>query len=125
MGMERFWTAEMGWYGPSGIGSTRAISGFQAHHQAPFLHAFPDRRGGNHKTRFGDGAFVCSTGWPSVRATFAGEWLGVAPSGKTITMRVMDVWRREGDLLAENWVFIDIPEVLLQAGFDCFAHLPA
>ena len=122
MGMERYWTPTMGWYGPCGIGATRGIAGFQAHHQRPFLRAFPDRVGGNHKARFGDGAYVCSTGWPSVTATFAGDWLGVAPSGQRIAMRVMDIWRRKGDLLAENWVFIDIPHVLLQAGFDVFAR---
>jgi hypothetical protein len=31
-------------------------------------------------------------------------------------MRVMDFWRREGNLLAENWVFIDLPDLLLQMG---------
>lgn len=121
MGMERFWTTTMGWYGPSGIGATRGVAGFQAHHQRPFLAAFPDRVGGNHKARFGDGTFTVSTGWPSVTATFAGEWLGCPPSGERITMRVMDVWRREGDRLAENWVFIDIPDVMAQAGVDLFA----
>jgi predicted ester cyclase len=122
MGMERYWTPTMGWYGPCGIGATRGIAGFQAHHQRPFLQAFPDRVGGDHKARFGDGAYVCSTGWPSITATFTGDWLGVAPTGTGITMRVMDVWRRAGDLLAENWVFIDIPHVLAQAGVDVFAR---
>ena len=125
MGMERFWTGTMGWYGPSGIGSTRGVSGFQAHHQRPFLAAFPDRVGGNHKARFGDGAFTITTGWPSLTATFADEWLGCPPSGAQITMRVMDIWRREGDLLAENWVFIDIPDVMAQAGVDVFARMRA
>jgi len=123
MGMERYWTATMGWYGPSGIGATRGVAGFQANHQRPFLSAFPDRVGGNHKARFGDGMFVVSTGWPSVTATFAGEWLGCPPSRERITMRVMDVWRRQGDLLAENWVFIDIPDVMAQAGVDLFARM--
>ena len=122
MRMERYWTPTMNWYGPCGIGATRGIGGFQAHHQGPFLRAFPDRVGGNHTARFGDGAYVCSTGWPSITATFAGEWLGVAPTGTGITMRVMDIWRREGGLLAENWVLIDIPHVLLQGGFDVFAR---
>jgi len=125
MGMDRYWTATMGWYGPSGIGATRGVGGFQAHHQRPFLAAFPDRVGGDHKARFGDGPFTVSTGWPSVRATFAGEWLGCAPSGGRVTMRVMDVWRRAGDRLAENWVFIDIPDVMAQAGVDVFDTMRA
>jgi hypothetical protein len=40
-------------------------------------------------------------------------------------MRVMDIWRREGELLAENWVFIDIPDVMAQAGVDVFARMRA
>jgi len=34
-----------------------------------------------------------------------------------------DWWRREGDLLIENWVFVDIPHVLLQMGYDLFANM--
>ncbi len=33
-------------------------------------------------------------------------------------MQVVDVYRREGDKLAENWVFIDIPYWLKQQGLD-------
>ena len=37
----------------------------------------------------------------------------------------MDFSRREGNLLRENWVFIDIPDLLGQMGVDRFsAHLP-
>ena len=34
-----------------------------------------------------------------------------------------DWWRREGDLLIENWVFVDISHVLLQMGYDLFANM--
>ncbi len=40
-------------------------------------------------------------------------------------MRVMDWWRRDGDLLSENWIFIDIPELLHQLGRDIFAEARA
>ena len=33
-------------------------------------------------------------------------------------MRVCDWRRRENDLLVENWVFVDVPHVLLQPGYD-------
>jgi hypothetical protein len=38
-------------------------------------------------------------------------------------MRVMDFWRRDGDRFRGNWVLIDIPELLLQMGFDLFAQI--
>ena len=121
--MERFWHPHMMWYGPAGIGSCRQLKGFQDVHQRAFLGAFPDRRGGDHKARLGDGAYVGSTGWPSVRATHLGPWQGQAATGRKISMRVMDFWRREDNLLRENWVFIDMIELLLQMDIDVMGAL--
>ena len=118
------WHEDMRWYGPSGIGTTYGIDGFIDRHQRPFLTAFPDRKGGfAHGSRIADGHYVGSTGWPSVVATHSGVWLGVAPSNKRIGMRVMDFWRRDGDRFRENWVFIDMVDLLLQMGVDLFARI--
>lgn len=125
MGMERYWHPGMMWYGPGGIGSNRGIDGFQRDHQRPFLEAFPDRVGGNHRARIADGSYVASTGWPSLRATHRGAYLGVPATGRAVTMTVMDWWRRDGDLLAENWVFIDMPALFLQLGRDLLAEARA
>lgn len=124
MGMRRFWPDSFHWYGPAPIGSMRGHADYERGHQGPFLNAFPDRVGGNHKCRIGEGAYVASAGWPSIRAThLGGGWLGLGATGREVTMRVMDFWRREGAMLAENWVFIDIPDLLLQMDVDVFARL--
>ena len=123
MGMAQYWQQNMRWYGPSGIGTSRSLTEFEDFHQRPFLEAFPDRRGGDHKARIADGNYVATTGWPSIQATHAGEYLGVAATNKQITMRVMDWWRREGDMLAENWVFIDLVDLFLQFGIDLFDQM--
>ncbi len=125
MGMPRFWHPQMMWYGPGGIGTARGVSGFQRHHQAPFLHAFPDRRGNGHRARVAEGPYVASTGWPSVVATHAGDYLGVPATGRRIGMRVMDWWRHDGQLLTENWVLIDLPHLMLQMDVDLLAPLQA
>lgn len=123
MEQERFWHPDFMWYGPAGIGSCMGHSAYRRDHQSPFLNAFPDRIGGDHKARLGDGNYVASTGWPSVRAThLGGGWLGIAPTGRKVGMRVMDFWRRDGDLLAENWVMIDILDLLNQMGVDVLAR---
>ncbi|MEO0561612.1 MAG: hypothetical protein AAF125_05845, partial [Chloroflexota bacterium] len=84
-----------------------------------FLTAFPDRKGGNHKARLADGLYVASTGWPSIVATHAGEYLGLPATHTQITMRVMDWWRAAEDgLLSENWVLLDLPHTFLQLGVD-------
>ena len=95
-------------------------------HASHFLGAFPDRRGGSHKARLAEGNYVASTGWPSVLATHTGESLGRPPTGERIGMRVMDFWRRDGEKLAQNWVFIDIIDIIdifRQFGIDLFASL--
>jgi hypothetical protein len=124
MRMIDFWTPDFWWFGPAPIGSFCGHADYERGHQRPFLTAFPDRKGGDHKCRIGERSYVASTGWPSVRATHTGGgWLGLAPTDRKIGMRVMDFWRRDGDRLAENWVFIDIPELLLQMGVDIFARM--
>lgn len=119
MRMIDFWTPQFHWYGPGGIGSARGHKDYEGAHQGPFLKAFPDRVGGNHKCRIGDGAYVASMGWPSINATHSGDgWLGLAATNKRVTQRIMDFWRRDGDVLAENWVFIDMVNLLGQLGVD-------
>jgi predicted ester cyclase len=126
MGMRGFWTERFGWYGPAGIGTMRGHQDYERGHQGPFLAAFPDRKGGDHKCRIGEGPYVGSTGWPSIRATHSGGgFMGLAPTGRAVTMRVMDFWRRQDDRLAENWVFIDLIDLLNQMGLDVFARMRA
>ncbi len=120
----RFWESGLMWYGPSGIGTTKGLEGFEAHHQIPFLRAFPDRHVHKHITNIHDGDYVVTGGWPSVVATHSGpDWLGVGPTGEFIRMRVMDFYRVDGDLIAENWVPIDIVDILRQMHVDVFARL--
>jgi predicted ester cyclase len=109
------------WYGPAGIGSSLTYAGFQKDHRIAFLTGFPDRKGGNHFARFGEGDYVCSGGWPSMTATHLGRYLGVPATGRSITMRVMDFWRCADGGIMENWVFIDMPELFLQLGVDLLA----
>lgn len=124
MGMRSFWTEDFWWFGPAPIGNFCGHADYERGHQLPFLTAFPDRVGGNHRARIGEGAYVASAGWPSITATHSGGgWLGLAPTGRQVTMRVMDFWRREAHHLAENWVMIDIPDLLAQMGIDVFERM--
>jgi hypothetical protein len=45
-------------------------------------------------------------------------FLGQGPTDERVYMRVCDFWRRDGDLLAENWVFVDALHFLLQMDYD-------
>lgn len=126
----KYWNSEkMMWYGSAGIGTTRGLKGFQKNHQMPFLKAFP-KRGMKPKTdpfqfaQLGEGNYACDFGWPLMYAHHLGEdWLGLAPTNKEISLRVVDWWRLENQKLKENWVIIDMIDALFQLGIDVFEEM--
>ena len=120
-----FWHDRCSWYGPSGIGTGRGISGFRNWHQIPFLNGLPDRVGGSDMGHlFADGDYVAFTAWPGMHMTVSGDgWLGIAPVERRITMRSLDFWRCENGLIRENWVLIDLLDVYHQIGVDVFARM--
>ena len=124
MQLQDYWHSDFMWYGPAGIGTTRGIEGFRANHQGPFVFSFPDRSVDHKATLVADGNYVATGGWPHMHGTHSvGGWLGLPPSNKELSLRVMDIWRREGDLLKENWVAIDIIDMCMQMGLDVFAMM--
>ncbi|PTX55533.1 SnoaL-like polyketide cyclase [Litoreibacter ponti] len=123
-----YWHPNMMWYGPASFGRFVGIEEFQRF-QVPFEAAFEGWGGGmsprtptKHFTRFADGDYSCIGGWPSLQGTHTGSYLGFEPTGVTTRFRVCDWYRREGDLLVENWVFVDLPDALLQWGYDMMAE---
>ncbi len=125
MQLESFWHPKMTWYGPAGIGTARGISGFRHHHQAPFLEAMPDRRALLERGHlFAEGDYVGFTAWPGMEMTLSGSgWLGLPGAGQTLTMRSLDFWRVEGQLIRENWVLVDLLDVYDQLGVDVLARM--
>ncbi len=127
MDMSRFWSDRVNWYGPAGIGTARGIAGFRNWHQIPFINAMPDR--GQYVDEityhfFGDGDYAAVTGWPNMIQTVTHDgWMGIAPSGKRITMKSLDFWRIEHGKIRENWVMVDLLDAYMQLGVDVFARL--
>jgi predicted ester cyclase len=110
------WADDMMWYGPCGIGSNHRWEGFVKDHRAPFLDAFPDRRGGDHYSHIGDGAYAAVSGWPSMRMTHRGPYLGIPATDRALSLRVMDFYRTANGRIAENWVFLDYVDMFAQMG---------
>ncbi len=108
-----------------GIGSNARWAGLGKDHHSPFLCAFPDRRGGNHYCRIGDGVDAAISGWPPMTMTHRHRYLGVPATNRALTLRVMDFYRctpgPAGDRIAENWVLLDHADLLRQMGHDIFA----
>ncbi|MEM6712297.1 MAG: ester cyclase [Pseudomonadota bacterium] len=124
-GTHGYWHEDMIWYGPAGIGSNYLWDGFIKDHRAPFLRAFPDRKGGNHFCRIGDSNYVALSGWPSMTMTFQDEYLGVPADGQALTLRVMDFYRCTEGKIIENWVLLDYCGLMDQMGVDLIARAQA
>lgn len=111
------WADDMVWYGPCGIGSTYTIERYQEQHQYPFRQSLTHTVFNGHKARIAEGNYAGWYGWANLSTTPLGGLMGMT-SGTRADMRVVDVYRREGDKLVENWVLIDIPWWLKQQGLD-------
>ncbi len=114
----RTWHEDMIWYGPAAIGACYTIPRYQEQHQYPFREGLKDKVFNGHVCRFAEGNYACFFGWPNLSNTPRGGFLGLPGGEVRADMRVVDVYRRQGDKLAENWVFIDIPYWLKLQGLD-------
>lgn len=116
--LARTWHDNMLWYGPAGIGASYTIARYQQQHQHPFRQGLKNKVFNGHVCRIAEGTYAGFFGWPNLTNTAAGGFLGLPGNDIKADMRVVDVYRRDGDKLAENWVFIDLPYWLLQQGLD-------
>jgi len=121
--LRRSWTEDMVWWGPGGIGATYTIERYAAQHSGPFRAAFADRRFNGHLCRMAEGRFGGFFGWPNLTLTPTGGFMGMPATGRPGDMRVVDMYRREGDKLAENWVFIDLLHFWDQQGLDVLKRM--
>lgn len=102
------WHDDMIWWGPGGIGSTYTIGRYAQQHAGPFRSAFSERSGTGHIARLAEGNYGGFFGWPNFSACLTNTFMGYAPTNKRSDFRVIDIYRRDGDKFAENWVFIDL-----------------
>ena len=120
--LARTWHDDMIWYGPAGIGASYTIPRYQEQHQYPFRTNLKNKKFNGHVCRLAEGNYGGFFGWPNLTNTPTGGFLGLPGSDIAADMRVVDIYRREGDKLAENWVFIDLPYWLKQQGLDLIAR---
>ncbi|MGY6549944.1 MAG: nuclear transport factor 2 family protein [Roseinatronobacter sp.] len=120
--LSHFWHDDFCWWGPEGIGSTYTIPRYIQQHQRPFRSQMTDRSFNGHVARLAEGHFGGFFGWPNLSITPIGGYMGL-PAGPRADLRVVDIYRRDGDKLAENWIFIDMLHFLNMQGLDILARL--
>ena len=117
------WTEDMTWWGPEGIGATYTIDRYIEQHQGPFRHHISDRAFNGHLCRMAEGHYGAFFGWPNLTLPNAGAFMGVPGNDVRGDLRVVDVYRREGEKLAENWIFFDTLHWLKMQGVDVLGDL--
>jgi predicted ester cyclase len=123
--LAQHWHKDMSWYGPAGIGATYTIERYIEQHQQPFRRELSNRIFNGHVARLAEGKYCGFFGWPNLTVTPTGTYAGLKGKGQPADMRVVDIYRRDGDKLAENWIFIDMLHFFKMQGHDILADLPA
>ena len=121
--LKKSWNDNMVWWGPTGIGSTYTIERYADQHAGPFRESFKDRKFNGHLCRVSEGNYGGFFGWPNLTLTPKKKFMGIKTAPKTSEMRVIDMYRREGEKLIENWVFIDLLHFLKILGIDILKNL--
>ena len=121
--LRQTWCEDMIWWGPSGIGATFTIERYAKQHSGPFRAAFSERSKTNHICRLAEGQFGGFFGWPNFTAKLSNDFMGFPATGKIGEFRVIDIYRRSKNKLAENWIFIDLLHFWKQQGHDILAQI--
>lgn len=82
-------------------------------HVAEWLEAFPDLRF-EVEQMISEGAEVLSRS--VMRGRHTGEWMGIAASGREVSIRMMVVHRIEDGKIVEDWVLVESLGFLQQLG---------
>ncbi len=109
---------EFEWRGNTGCGMKIGLAAFRRNWQLPLRAAFSDRVYRTEKF-LADGDWAACFG--HIEATHSGAFMGIAPTGKRVTIPYMDFWRVEDGRIRDNPVFVDFAAVLAQLGRDVFA----
>ena len=116
--LKKTWHDDMIWFGPAGIGATYTIDRYQQQHQGPFNAGLDDIVFNGHILEHAEGSYGGWFGWPNLKMKQGEGFLGLPASDRQTEMRVVDIYRRDGDKLAENWIFIDFLHYLKLLGVD-------
>ncbi|MDW4499313.1 nuclear transport factor 2 family protein [Sulfitobacter sp. D35] len=121
--IDRFWTPDMCWFGPAGIGASAFRDGYRRGHTGPFEAGLEFVRSDGHGAELAEGRYGGFFGYPSITMRPTGGFMGMPANDTEAEMRIVDIYRRDGDKLAENWIFIDMLHFFAMQGLDVLERL--
>ena len=75
--MQEFWTPDMCWFGPAGIGASAFFKGYRRGHTQPFEDCLEFIKHYGHICRVGEGNFGGFFGYPSMLMKCTGGYMGM------------------------------------------------
>ena len=121
--LAKTWHEDMLWFGPGGIGATYTIDRYQEQHQGPFGAGLDNIVFNGHVCNYAEGNYAGWYGWPNLTMNSSGGFMGLPATDRKLHMRVVDMYRRDGDKLAENWIFIDMLYWMMQQDVDVLERM--
>ena len=112
-----FFADSFRWIGNQGCGTKNGLRAFQENWQKPFQAAFSDKVCVD-EGRLYMGEWAAAFG--RQKAIHAGNFMGIAPTGKRVEIRYMDFWKVVDGKIVDNYVMVDFPHILAQLGKDVF-----
>jgi len=116
------WLDGMTWYGPVGFGIAAGVETYSTHFLKPLHAAFSDPQL-QVDVLSCQGCFCGAHGY--LHATHTGQWLGVKPTGRKVSLRFGMHWHV--DLSAgkayEGYAMFDLPAAFLQMGVDLYGRM--
>jgi hypothetical protein len=117
--LEKDWHKDMIWWGPGGIGASYTYEGYLKDHTGPFEDGLDYVEFTGHIVENAEGNYGGWFGWPNLRMKPKSNYMGLTSSSDKVgEMRVVDLYRRNDNKLAENWIFIDHLHFLKSIGID-------
>jgi predicted ester cyclase len=125
-----YWSNNMVWYGPGGLGTYSTIHAFDAF-QRPFEKTFAGWGDGKEdgitgvsaNCKAGDGEYAFLHGWKMITGVHVKPFLGIEPTGNRVFMRDCDWWRCSNGKIVENWCMLDTLHLAIQLGRDVISEI--
>jgi hypothetical protein len=121
--LRRTWPRTCSGGGPKGSAPPTQSRAMPPSTRAPSARPSPTAPAPGHLARLAEGHYGGFFGWPNFTARHTGGFMGLPGSDKPAEFRVVDIYRREGDKLAENWIFIDMLHFFRSQGVDLLARM--
>ena len=117
--LQKDWHEDMIWWGPGGIGASYTYEGYLKGHTGPFEDNLDFIDFSGHILENSEGNYGGWFGWPNLKMKPKGNYMGFKQDTDLVgEMRVVDLYRRDGDKIAENWILIDHLHFLKCVGID-------